>query len=170
MDWIKVQNRAKEVVDKYKFAGIVLIIGIALLVFPSIGENAEEEDEMVISDAGANILTVEEQLSEILGFVRGAGKVQVMLSVSSGEETLYQTNDSNSVNAESSSVRKDTVTVTDSNRNESGLVRQVNPPVYLGAIIVCQGADDPAVRLAVVEAVSKVTGLGADKISVLKMK
>lgn len=35
--------------------------------------------------------------------------------------------------------------------------------------MVCQGADNAAVRLAIVEAVSKVTGLGANRISVLKM-
>jgi hypothetical protein len=42
--------------------------------------------------------------------------------------------------------------------------------VYQGAVVLCQGAADAAVRLAVVEAVSKATGLGADKICVLKMK
>ena len=50
------------------------------------------------------------------------------------------------------------------------MVRQILSPEYLGAVVVCQGANDVQVRLAVVEAVSKVTGLGADKISVLKMK
>jgi len=36
--------------------------------------------------------------------------------------------------------------------------------------VVCQGADDPAVRLAVSQAVSSVTGISTDRISVLKMK
>ena len=49
-------------------------------------------------------------------------------------------------------------------------MRQENPAQYLGVIVVCEGADSPAVRLAIVEAVSDVTGLGADRISVLKMK
>ena len=56
------------------------------------------------------------------------------------------------------------------NGKESGLVQRVDPPKYLGAVIVCQGADKAAVKLAIVEAVSKATGLGADQISVLKMK
>ena len=59
---------------------------------------------------------------------------------------------------------------TDSDRNETGLVHQINPPVYLGAVVLAQGADNPVVKLSIVEAVSKVTGLGADKISVLKMQ
>ena len=39
-----------------------------------------------------------------------------------------------------------------------------------GAVAVAQGADDPLVKLAITEAVSKVTGLRSDKISVIKMK
>ena len=37
-------------------------------------------------------------------------------------------------------------------------------------LIVCEGGDDANVRLSIVDAVSKITGLGADRISVLKMR
>lgn len=39
-----------------------------------------------------------------------------------------------------------------------------------GAVVVCAGADDPAVRLDVTHAVSAYTGLGSNKITVMKMK
>ncbi len=39
-----------------------------------------------------------------------------------------------------------------------------------GAVIVCAGANDPAVRLNVTNAVAAYTGLGCDKITVMKMK
>ena len=39
-----------------------------------------------------------------------------------------------------------------------------------GAVIVCQGAEDPDVRLNVTNAVAAYTGLGSDKIRVIKMK
>jgi len=39
-----------------------------------------------------------------------------------------------------------------------------------GAVVVCEGAQDPAVRLNVTNAVAAYTGLGSDKISVMKMK
>lgn len=39
-----------------------------------------------------------------------------------------------------------------------------------GAVVVCQGADQPGVRLDVTNAVTAYTGLGSDKISVIKMK
>ena len=113
---------------------------------------------------------LEERLSALLSQVSGAGNVQVILTMSSGEETLYQANEDVSTQENGMTTKTDTVTVTDAQRNESGLIRQVNPPVYKGAVVVCQGADNAAVRLAIVDAVGKATGLGADKISVLKMK
>ena len=41
-------------------------------------------------------------------------------------------------------------------------------PQFRGALVVCQGADDPQVKLSVIEAVSALTGLGSDKISVIR--
>ena len=39
-----------------------------------------------------------------------------------------------------------------------------------GAVIVCRGAENPEVRLSVTNAVAAYTGLGSDKITVMKMK
>lgn len=39
-----------------------------------------------------------------------------------------------------------------------------------GAVVLCSGADNSAVRLCVTNAVSAYTGLGSDKITVIKMK
>lgn len=37
-----------------------------------------------------------------------------------------------------------------------------------GAVIVCQGAEDPEVRLAIIKAVEAFTGFSSDRIQVLK--
>ena len=39
-----------------------------------------------------------------------------------------------------------------------------------GAVVICSGAEESAVRLSVTNAVSAYTGLGCDKIRVIKMK
>lgn len=41
---------------------------------------------------------------------------------------------------------------------------------HSGAVILCDGANSAGVRLAVTNAVSSYTGLGCDKIQVIKMK
>ena len=41
-------------------------------------------------------------------------------------------------------------------------------PQYRGALVVCDGGNNDRVRLAVIDAVSVLTGLGADRIAVVK--
>ena len=92
-----------------------------------------------------------------------------MLTIRTGTSTVYQTDTSDTF-GESSTTRQDTVIITDENRAQTGLVQHIVYPEYRGAIIVCQGADNAQVRLNIMEAVCRITGLGMDKISVLKMK
>jgi stage III sporulation protein AG len=63
-----------------------------------------------------------------------------------------------------------TVIVSNSDRANSGLITRIEAPKYMGAVIVCKGGNDPNVRLAIVDAVSKSLGLSSNEISVLKMK
>lgn len=114
--------------------------------------------------------SMEERLAEILSHVAGAGKVQVLLTEATGAQTFYQENRDSAEGNQNKSTRTDTVILSDSSRGQTGLVSQINPPTYLGAIVLCQGADQSAVRLAITEAVANATGLGYHKISVLKMK
>lgn len=165
MDLNKITDSVKRVAAKYKYAAIVLLVGIVLLLLPQ--RNTTDSD---VSEEPTQPITSQplkqEALAEILQTIDGAGKVQVLLSVAQGEETLYQTNSDTS----GENIKIETVILSDSQRGEHGLVRKVNPPVYLGAIVTCQGADSPAVKLAVTQAVMKITGLGADNVCVLKMK
>ena len=110
------------------------------------------------------------EMESLLSQIEGAGNVRVMLTVKKGEEIIYQTDEDITASDSSNVTKMDTITITDANRNQDGLIKQINPPVYLGAVVICQGADSPLIRLEIVDAVSKLTGLGADKISVLKMK
>lgn len=169
MDVKVLLDRISGFFKKYRYAALILVIGLVLMAVPGRNKGAEEKKPSVSTEAPVE-LTVEQKLASVLSQTRGAGNVQVMLTVAAGEETLYQTNDDTTSSSDSTSTNIDTVTITDADRNQTGLIRQVNPPVYQGAIVVCQGADDPAVKLAIVDAVSKLTGLGANRISVLKMK
>ena len=155
---------------KYRYVTLVLVLGIALLLIPSKSTVAYPKDTAPSGKETEPDESVEERLEKTLSHIDGVGSVEVMLTVSFGEEILYQTDDNIGTNETGTTSQKDVVTVTDSERNQKAVVKQINPPKYLGAIIVCQGADDPVVQLAIVDAVSKATGLDSNRISVLKMK
>lgn len=169
MEIKKITEKLHELTKKYKYAMIILVIGLALMVIPGKQSKQTKTETMLPSVTGQETLT-EDSLVQILQSVEGAGKVKVLLSIGAGEETVYQTDMETSTSDSSSEQTVKTVIITNSQRSESGLIRQINPAAYKGAIVVCQGADSPAVRLAVTQAVSKITGLGTDSICVLKMQ
>lgn len=152
MDRLNIQAFIK----KYRYVLLVLLAGIALMCIPE-QEQAQTVPAAQETEAEEDM---EARLERILSRIEGAGEVAVMLTESGGEEIVYQTDGDGA----------DTVLITDAERSEQGLVRTRQPPTYRGAIVVCSGADSAAVQLAVVEAVANVTGLGTDKITVLKME
>ena len=157
MDHIR---KLKGFMSKYRYAFMILLVGILLMLLPtgSAEESKEENGEEPVSQEQ----DITEELTQILSLIQGVGNVRVMLTVEEGEMTVYQYDENAS--------GKDTVIITDGDRAQAGLVQQVIPQKYRGAVVVCQGADSAAVRLSVIEAVAKVTGLGTDRITVLKMK
>ena len=147
-------------VKKYQYVLWAVLLGVFLMLLPQ----KKEAPEQVIPAQTEAALTLEEELSAMLSKISGVGKAEVLLTELSGSSTIYQTD--TALNQGNS----DTVIVMDRNREEQGLVKQVLPPVYKGALVVCQGADSASVRLKVVDAVKSVTGLSSDCITVLKMK
>lgn len=163
MDRVMLKEKFSVFLQKYKYVALVLLLGIGLMLIPS-GQDADEIHQS--AQQIASQAPMEQRLEQILGKVWGAGKVSVMLTQAEGEKTVYQTD----MELSDDRQKQNTVIITQSDRAEAGLIQQTLPPVYLGAIIVCEGADDPKVKLAICEAVAKVTGLGMNQISVVKMK
>ena len=93
-----------------------------------------------------------------------------MLTLSSGEQIIYQT-DSRTVTASGSTTQEtQTVFRQTSGSGKEPVVQTTLAPQYQGALVVCDGADSASVRLAIIQAVSSLTGLGSNKIAVVKMK
>ena len=164
MERSALKNKIVGLVKEYRYAAIILAVGLILMLLPS----GEEKETAVPAPQEMQTETddLQDRLSEILSVVQGAGKVKVLLTQARGEQMVSQTD----IQEREDALTEDTVIVTGSDRSQNGLICQRIPPKYLGAVIVCQGADKAVVRLALVEAVSNATGLSTDAITVLKMK
>lgn len=166
MDWVTQRKNLSAAFSKYKYVLLIVALGIFFMILPG-GEDSEPVTATLpVAESEASIT---EQLCEILGQIQGVGKVKVLITEQTGAETVYQVDEDRTEGSDSLSVRTETV-ILSGDGEETGLIQTVTPPTYLGAIIVCQGADSPSVRLAVANAVSAVTGISTDRISVLKMK
>lgn len=90
------------------------------------------------ADADAYRVTLERELSSLCGKVKGAGEVQVMLTLSDGQTTTYV----------------------------SGKQTSSEMPRVRGVAVLCKGGGDPAVRAEIVRLVSAVLGIGSHKVYV----
>ncbi len=167
MERLGFSKNVKEIVRKYKYVVLIVLLGIVFLLIPEreTADTITQTDEETVEE-----MTLEQNLSKLLSKIEHAGRVEVLLSYSSGERILYQTDEEHIGSETDKKDHYKTVIITDSSRGQQAVVRQVIPPTYLGAVILCQGGDRPEVKLAIVEAVADATGLTVDKITVLKMK
>lgn len=142
---------------KNKYALIVLGVGLLILLLPTGKSKTPETTEKELTVPMFSLESEEERLRQQLGKIQNAGKVSVLLSVEgSVSRTLAESGE-------------ETLVVSQKNGEQVVELYYVNP-TYMGAVIVCQGASAPEVRLEITRAVSAFTGLGADKIRVIQMQ
>jgi len=154
--------------NRYKFVGLIVLIGMGLLLWPSgSGTGPAENRESTVQPRD-----LETEMAEILSAMSGVGQAKVLLTVDSdGERQLAENTElaysGNTAAPEDYSRRSETVLVEGSAGDEAVVVRK-QYPTYRGALVVCQGGDRAEVQLAVTEAVAALTGLSADRITVAK--
>ena len=154
---------ARRLFRRYQFAFLVLAAGTLLLLLPSGGEEASPSP---LSETALEVFPLEEfeeKLADTLSQIRGAGEVRVVLSLKSGSRQILAQDTQRGADGDSSS---STVTLGRGSGNQEVVPLQTMAPQFLGALVVCPGGDDPEVRLELIGAVSALTGLGSDKISV----
>lgn len=166
------RKKPLEVLSKYKFVLLAAALGAALLLWPT-GPAAPASGEKTSGPGHTGIKAgtareMEEAMEAILTEISGVGRVDVMLTLHSGSELVlaedaalrYSGSAQSPDNYERST---DTVTTSD-----GVVVRQEIYPQYRGALVVCDGGNNDRVRLAVIDAVSALTGLGSDRVAVVK--
>lgn len=174
--WERWRGKGLELFQKYKYVLLILLAGVALLLWPS-GKEPPEQKEMPALSASVpqedfSVSALEERLSQTLSKVQGAGDVTVMLTVQGGSRQVLARDEKSSHKADGGSETQSTTVVVSGasgTGNSPVLVQQLYPR-FQGALVVCSGGENAGVRLKLMEAVSALTGLGTDKISICKGK
>ena len=154
---------------KYRLVVFVILAGVLLMLLPSGKETGEEAPPAMPSAREAFSLEATcREMEEILGRIEGAGQLQLMLTLKSGSQLeLAEDSDRSEAERETRSDRS-TVTISRGGGAEDIVVTRQTYPVYRGAVIACEGADNAEVRLALTEAVCALTGLSSDRVSIVK--
>lgn len=158
---------------RYKYIIAVIAAGFFLLLLPS-GEKARAKSEEARADFETEAF--EKRVEKALSECSGVGRCEVILSMDSGPASVYEKEEKQSereneggVIYEHDSDTKPSI-LSEGAGKESPLVIKELYPQFRGAMIVCDGAESPTVRGAITNSVMALTGLTADKISIIKMK
>ena len=172
----------KELVNKLKgIKNIEIIlavaIGIIILViyfFPS------EQTESGITINTSSELTDEQKLKNVLSEIKGAGRIEVMITYESSPELVpaFSTDTQETTNVQSgqnSTTESQTVSqnqnpITISKDGESqALILVEKKPKIRGVIVVAEGAADLGVKLNLYSAVQTALQVDANKVDVFEM-
>ena len=157
--------RWSELWKKYKFVLLVVLVGIILMLLPVSSQTKEtEENKSQIPQESFDLAAMEQRMEEVLGKIDGVGKLRLMLTLQSGTPlTLAE-----DTQRDQDRTQRETVTLNRGSGHQEIVITNRFYPVYQGAVVVCQGADSSAVRLAITETVQALTGLPSDRIRVAK--
>lgn len=101
------KTKALDLLDKFKYPLLILVLGVILMLLPTGSAKSEEAEG-------------NERIQQMLSSVEGVGEAQVIISDN-------------------------------------------------GVVVVCRGAENAAVRLDIIRAISAYTGFGSDRITILKL-
>ena len=148
-----------------KSIAIILIVGVALMCIPS--GKKKDPQEKVSPAAGLSaqeyVSGLEARLAAILSTAEGIADVSVMITVSDDGVNRFEQNRSEQNGAGSTELAMKSQ---GQGAEEPVLTRRSSPTVT-GVIVSALGADSPAVRADIKEAVSAVLDVGAHRIAVL---
>lgn len=160
---------AKKLWEQYKYVVLVALAGLGLLALPTGTRSAGAPEKAATQSVTEDL---ERQMEEILANIQGVGQVRVLLTMDSdGERELAQDTElrySGDVSAPEDYSRASSTVLLEGEGGDESLVVRTVYPTYRGALVVCTGGADPAVKLTVTEAVAALTGLSSGRITVAK--
>lgn len=156
---------------RYRYAAAVVLLGVILMLLPG-GEKSAEKEERAQGDFDR--LALQSEMEEILSGIEGVGKLHLMLTVAGGEEKELAQDASREQTQRSEaageySEKRETV-VLGSGSSAQVVITANRYPAFVGALVVCEGADSASVRLQLIEALQALTGLSSENISIVKGK
>lgn len=174
------ENKLKDVfeylkkVDSKKIKIIVAIglIGVILIAMSDIFTN-NDNDVKPSTQSNMNYYEyadeLEKRLCNIVSSMNGVGECKVMITLENSKESVYATDNENKSESGSSS-SKDEYVIYDSDDGEAPVLIKEYYPKIQGVSVVCSGGDNVVVREQIINTVTSLFNIPANRVSVSKIK
>lgn len=161
-------KQIQKVLDRYKFVALVLVLGVLLMLLPGTSRATENTQSEPVCESGTmnfDLEGLEDKIEQALSQINGVGTATVVLTLqSSGEDILAQNV------TQGTDTQLETVILSSGSSKEAAVTVKHIYPQFQGALVICDGGDNAGVKLEVLKAVSAITGLSSDKISICRRK
>jgi stage III sporulation protein AG len=164
---------------------VVGFIGIVLIFLSDFFHSSASNPQQNLSSSDASSVfetQTASKLEDIIGKINGVGRVKVMVTVESGVENIYETDnkastdntqnggDSSGQTQENKSSESSHVIIDNQGGGQEALLSKQIQPEILGVVIVCDGGSSSDVKESVTNAVSTALNLPTNRISVNRMQ
>ncbi|MBR2953614.1 MAG: hypothetical protein IKC45_04435 [Clostridia bacterium] len=170
-----IQNKMKQLNFDKKTVVILIVgfIGIVLLFFSEIffQEDDVEEIETYNTDEEYCVY-LENKIQSYIEKIDGAGKTEVIITLSETTEYIYATDDKdvrkNNSNSDDATIEKDYVII-ENNNNDVGLLIKTIEPKVRGVAVSCEGGDNTKVQQQIFSTIEALLDISTSNISISKL-
>ena len=175
---MEVTERIRELLKNRKWAvfmtvcgvtGLLLIMISSLLPDRKSAPAVNKEQLKSVFDSSAYCKDTEERLAALLSEIEGAGEVKVYLTVGSEQRYVYATEGRHS-RSDNKTEEEEKYVIVGGGSEKNALIETVQAPEITGAVIVCGGGGDAAVREQIYKAASAALGIPTARIYVAKIR
>ena len=153
------------VTGKKGLLSAALGLGVLLLLLPRVGAKTQENPGA--TEPPFSLEAEENRIAKALSRVTGAGQVTVILTLETGLQREYARNTEDSRQSGGSGESRAEAKSEVARSQDEALTVQYTYPKYRGALVIVQG-DGSTLKLEITQAVSALTGLGTDRITVIR--
>ena len=156
-------SRLKELMQKENRARLAVLLGAAAMLLLLLSELFTPSEKPAAASAvpaeeSAYRQQLEQQLSDLVAQVEGAGRTTVMITLESGEETIYALDTlSGQTQQQQTNVLLD---------DGTALAQTVCTPRVCGVAVVCEGGGDVRVAARITELVGALLDVPSNRICV----
>ena len=165
-----------EKVRKIKHIEIYLTVFVAIIIaiiyFSLISSNSAQGDSSTnddnitqeFSSSMEYVNYLENKLENVLTKVKGAGNVEVAITLEKGFEYIYATEEETHTTSNGTTVTTSTIVMV----NGQPVLKEEIYPVIKGIVVISSGADDVSVKMDMLSVIQTVIDVSSSKINIIQ--
>ena len=171
-----------DIIEKFKNLRLdkktitILIVGFLLMIIIVISEfdsdDKQEDIENVQKTDEEYCVYLEDKIKSFIEKIDGAGKTEVIITLSETTEYIYATDDKdvhkNNTNSDDSTLEKEYVIIENNNNDEGLLIKTIEPKIR-GIAVSCEGGDDVKVQQQIYSTVEALLDIKTSNIAITKL-